>query len=370
MNSDTPVPGDPLAHGRFSDGITAGRAAVELLLAPDALLIRAADGRSWRWPLDQLRRVPGEGEEVGLRLTSATQPDARLTLDDAELLPRLRPLCPNFDALVDGARSDIFKLLGWVGASLAMLVGAYFGLPVLAGALAPMIPQAWQHGIGVRAESDLAAALSLSRAGGRVCAAQAGTEALAALLAPLAKGASLSPPHVTVLDVGLVNAFALPANRIVLTRGMIDFAASANELAGIVAHELGHLRHGDPLSALIARFEWNAMTTLVFGRGAIGSFGETVVLLSYSRSVEARADEEGLAILRAAHVDSAGFAAVMRRLGRSDSGGFSYLQSHPATADRVATIERLGQTGGSVIDEPHWTEVRRICDSRLPFSVF
>jgi predicted Zn-dependent protease len=93
------------------------------------------------------------------------------------------------------------------------------------------------------------------------------------------------------------------------------------------------------------------------------------VLLSYSRSVEARADAEGIAILREAGIDSAGFAAVMRRIGGSESGAFSYLQSHPATLDRVAAIERLGSAGGPALDAARWAEIKRICATVRPFSV-
>ncbi len=51
----------------------------------------------------------------------------------------------------------------------------------------------------------------------------------------------------------------------------------------------------------------------IFRLKATGQFGRTLLSLSYSRSVEARADQSAIATLAAAHVDSAGFEHVMRR---------------------------------------------------------
>jgi Zn-dependent protease with chaperone function len=357
------------ARGRFSDGFTAGVMPVEVTLLSDALEIAAADGRRWRWPAELVQRLPEEGTDLGLRLTSVAQPDARLVLADAALLPDLRRVCRNLEGGRIGAPARLRAAAG-VFAVLALLVGAYFGLPLLAVALAPAIPQAWQQNFGARTESEIASALSLSRGGGRLCNAGAGTAALGQLLARLAGAAALEPaPHVTVLEAGLVNAFALPGNRIVLTKGLIDFAGTADELAGVLAHELGHLRRGDPLAALIARFEWNALASLVFGSGSISNFGQTIVLLSYSRTIEAGADEAGIVILAKAGIDSAGFAAIMRRMGERQAAAFSYLQSHPATADRVAAIERLGAAGGPALPDAAWRDLKRICTSFSAFSV-
>ena len=357
------------ARGRFSDGFTAGVMPVDVTLLSGALLIEAADGRRWRWPAELVQRLPEEGADLGLRLTSAAQPDARLVLADAALLPELRRVCRNLEGARSGAPARL-RLAASVIAGLALLVGAYFGLPLLAVAVAPAIPQAWQQNLGARTEGEIAAALSLSRGGGRMCSDGAGTAALGQMLARLSGAAALAPaPHVTVLEAGLVNAFALPGNRIVLTKGLIDFAGNADELAGVLAHELGHLRRGDPLAGLIARFEWNALASFVFGTSGIGSFGQTIVLLSYSRTIEAGADAAGVAILTKAGIDSAGFAAIMRRMGEQQSTAFSYLQSHPATADRVAAIERLGAAGGHALPDSVWLDLKRICTSFSPFSV-
>lgn len=357
------------ARGRFSDGVTAGIVPVEIALLPDVLLITAADGRCWRWPLAAVERLPAEGPDVGLRLTSTGQPDARLALPHAALLPELRRCCRNLEGEHGGARARLRVAAAIVGV-LALMIGAYFGLPQVAVFVAPAVPQSWQKNLGARTERELAAALSLSSGGGRVCSAGAGKMALDQLLGRLAAAASLAPaPQVTVLEAGLVNAFALPGNRLVLTKGMIDFAGTSDELAGVLAHEFGHLMRGDPLTALIARFEWNALTTLIFGSGSLSSFGQTIVLLSYSRAVEARADESGVAILQKAGIGSAGFAAIMRRMGTRDSGAFSYLQSHPATADRVSAIERLGAAGDPALSETNWRDLKAICTTLAPFSV-
>ena len=353
-------------QARFSDGFKAEVVQVSVTLALDGLLIATADGRRWQWPLAAVRRVPEEAAELGLRLSSALQPDARLVLPDRALLPDLRRLCHDLDGDPGAVRKAVRLALS-VASVLALLLGAYFGLPLLASILAPAIPDGWQRGLGARAEAALASVLAGSGSGGHYCAAPAGTAALARLMEPLVSGARLAEtPRIAVLDAGLINAFALPGNRILVTRGMIELAQDPNELAGVIAHELGHLQHGDPLAALIARFEWNAVTTLLFGGGSLSNFGETVVLMSYSRGREARADESGVAILRQAQIGSGGFAAIMRRMGAGRGTALSYLESHPQAADRVATIERLGGTGAAALPQARWLDLKRICTEMKP----
>src|SRR4051794_927722 len=99
------------ARGRFSDGVTAGVSDVDVTLARDTLFIAAADGRNWRGRAGDVRRLPDEGEGLGLRLTSAAARDARLVLPDAALLPSLRRLYADLDRDTGARARDRLRLM-------------------------------------------------------------------------------------------------------------------------------------------------------------------------------------------------------------------------------------------------------------------
>ena len=103
----------------------------------------------------------------------------------------------------------------------------------------------------------------------------------------------------TVVDSPIANAFALPGGYIYVTRGLLALARDEAELAGVLAHEIGHVtarhsteRHGDAIIAgggtLIA-----GLLLGDFGAQAGRSVGE-VALSSYSRAQESEADTLGL----------------------------------------------------------------------------
>ena len=170
----------------------------------------------------------------------------------------------------------------------------------------------------------------------------------------------------TVLNSAIVNAFAMPGGYIYVSRGLLALAENEAELAGVLAHELGHVnalhhgrRQGQELLASV----------LVTGIGvAVGPGGQELaqlggvaasgVLRSYSREHELEADSLGLRYMSRAGYDPAAmveFLSKMRddsrleakRLGKSpdEVDAFNYLATHPAPRERVerASAQASGQ---------------------------
>ena len=110
---------------------------------------------------------------------------------------------------------------------------------------------------------------------------------------------------------------------------------------------------------------------LAYGAEAARLLGD----LSYSRSAEEEADREGLRLLAAARIDPAGLMAALERMQGDESrapGVRSYLSTHPATPDRLATLRRLA-AATPVAAEPamtasEWAEVKRVCERPRPSS--
>lgn len=153
-----------------------------------------------------------------------------------------------------------------------------------------------------------------------------------------------------VSDDEEVNAFALPGGIIVVNKGMIDEAGSAEEMAGVLAHEVQHVEHRHTLQQMISSAGWAAVLAVVLGDvSAITA----IVLhqlgnLRNSRKLEAEADTAGMQALARAGIPLDGMARLFRRLQadqkkRGDEGP-ALLSSHPATDERIADLERLAKT--------------------------
>ena len=164
----------------------------------------------------------------------------------------------------------------------------------------------------------------------------------------------------TVLNSGIVNAFALPGGYIYISRGLLALAENEAEVAGVLAHELGHvnaLHHGRRqghqtiAGLLIAGASIAASATGVPGTNQIGQLGGAVaqsVLSSYSREHELESDSLALRYMSRAGYDPNAMVDFLkkmrgqaqldaRRSGQSAAkvDSTNYLATHPAPIERV-----------------------------------
>lgn len=157
--------------------------------------------------------------------------------------------------------------------------------------------------------------------------------------------------RVIVSDDDMPNALAFPGGLIVITRGLIDGVETENELAFVLAHEIGHFRNRDHLRGLGR----SAAIALVIGTitsGGSGGFGFGVAdlaLKAFGREQESGADRFGLELLHAeyGHVADAWrfFERIEARYG-SGSALINYLETHPLPGDRVEELRQYAEERG------------------------
>ena len=157
----------------------------------------------------------------------------------------------------------------------------------------------------------------------------------------------------TVLNTPDVNAFALPGGYVYVTRGLIALANSEAELAGVVAHEIGHViaRHTAQRYSRAAATQIGAtlLGALVGSRevGDLLQVGGQLYLLSFSRSQEFEADTLGIRYLNRTGYDPVAEAQFLQNLGREKDlqnrlakrdardRQSDFLATHPNTPERV-----------------------------------
>ena len=142
------------------------------------------------------------------------------------------------------------------------------------------------------------------------CHTPAGDAALRALAAKM--GAGVAVRSVEVADFPLVNAITLPGGRIIIFDGLLQQAQSADEVAGVLGHEMGHVEHRDTLKAMIRQM---GLKVVMGGfDGKVGNYVNGVLNLSYSRSAESEADQASVVSLKRANINPSDTAAFFTRL--------------------------------------------------------
>ncbi len=138
-----------------------------------------------------------------------------------------------------------------------------------------------------------------------------------------------------------VNAYAMPGGFIVMHSGLLALADSADEVAGVLAHEVAHVERRHSLNALAKSAGLYATTAIVFGDlGRIASAGADLLNLKFSRDHERDADRTGLDLLVKAGFEPSAMAAFFRKMAAQGAGVPAFLSTHPASEERFAEIER------------------------------
>ncbi len=171
------------------------------------------------------------------------------------------------------------------------------------------------------------------------------------------------PYEFTVLNSPIVNAAALPGGKIGITRGLIALADSEAELAGVLAHEIGHVtgRHGVQAQgrSILATLGLAALG-IATGSAEVMQLGQSLAatfIQRYSRQQEFEADTLGVRYLTRAGYDPnamASFLASMREHAQLEArmsglppgkvDEFNIMASHPRTIERVRQAEEAAQT--------------------------
>jgi predicted Zn-dependent protease len=187
--------------------------------------------------------------------------------------------------------------------------------------------------------------------------ANAYIDALGKRLAAKAPGEKY-PYQFKIVNDPSINAFALPGGFIYIHRGIIDAADNEAHLAGVMAHEIGHvaLRHGtNQVSKAYLAQAPLAILGGVLGSGSTGavlaqlgvSFAANSLLLKYSRDAETQADLLGTQILYDNGYDPRAMVQFFEKIQAQSKGrAVEFFSSHPNPENRIGNtqreIERIG----------------------------
>lgn len=159
--------------------------------------------------------------------------------------------------------------------------------------------------------------------------------------------------RVGILEEEGLNAFALPGGVILVTSGLLEKMESENELAFVLAHELGHFYHRDHLKALGRGVLMNVFLSFIgLGGGEpVSLLGSTGLLAerNFGRDQERAADRFGFELLYRTYGHVRGGSDFFRKLPDAEyaEGNLSsFARTHPVSKQRIEDLEHLARQEG------------------------
>ena len=365
-------------QGQYLDGVSAVRRPVTVRLARTGLELTRHDGGATRfWPFIEIRQTQGTYAGEVVRLERGAGLTEALLVDDVAFLRALHATAPEAAARRfhdPGRRRRRVYLTAGAGAGvIALGLSLYlWGIPALGGIAAARVPVAWEVSLGDAVVGHLVPP-------GKRCEDARRQQALEAIVSALLRGAPGQPYRfrLTVVDDASVNAFAAPGGALVLFRGLLERTARAEELAGVLAHEIQHVlhRHGTRMvfqrastGLLLAAVAGDVSGLMAFGLETARTLGD----LRYSRQNEEEADRDGLRMLMAAGIDPGGMLEFFRKVATRETAMGApprYLSSHPPSADRVERLKALAAAAPPappLLPDSDWADVTKVCGPARP----
>ena len=355
--------------GIFLDGQTSARQAVHVAVDDTGLVARGEEGQIVvRWRFDAVQRLPAPPGLLRFAHREHGVP-ARLEIRDAALTAVIDAIIAPAGRPGDGRhrRAALFGIL----AVVVMLGGTLAALPTIADGLSSLLPSAADQKLGEVIDHQVRSMLERSPSAqpaecGTAAGEKSGRAALDTLVDRLAAAAGL-PVSVAVVRRDDANALALPGGRIYVFQGLIGRAETPDELAAVIAHEIGHVAHRDGTRSVVRA----AGLSFVFGV-ALGDFvgGSAVIIAArtllqsaYSREVETAADAYSVTLMRRLGGNPRALASILERVSNGIEPAMKILMDHPETRIRVAAIEATaGPPGGTaLLGAAEWTMLKRIC---------
>jgi len=359
--------------GNYFDGTRARVQRVAVTVFPDRVQFQPAEGRPLNWLATELRTVPDQADRDTIVLSKAGDRLARLVIADEGIAGALRANAPQLSRRPPVENKG--RIAGWaLGAVASVALIIFVLVPVMANQLATLLPPEGEKALGDATYEQIRTALG---DGDFIqvdtCETPEGLAALGAMIARLDAEDDLPYPlQVTVLDHPLVNAFALPGGRVVLFRGLIREASGPDEVAAVLAHEIGHVVNRDPTRDALRLAGSIGVLGLLFGDFA----GGTVVLFltnqlinaQYSQAAESGADDYAHALLTEAGLPPSALGTFFERIRDEygDAEGLSaHFSSHPQMTARIeaaqaADARRDTETTPSLTGA-EWRALGRVC---------
>lgn len=344
------------------------------IVGTDRLRLSLPESDPIDWPLEDLRSLPDQADRDSVVLGLAGDHPARLVVRDKDFAAELDALSP--DLTRPNKTPNLYRRLVVFGAaavaSVALII--FVLIPIMADQMAELLPPEGERALGETTLQQIRTALGEGEDGflGE-CTNRRGKAALEKMTNRLLPGTDFPYAlNVMVLNHEMVNAFALPGGHIILFNGLLQEAESAEEVAGVLGHEMGHVAHRDPTRLALRSAGSIGVLGLLFGDFAGGAvilfLTERLIQAQYSQGAESASDAYSHDLLNRAGLPtepmSRFFIRLLEEHGPNESL-LSHLGSHPDLQERADQAIAASTVTGDyrpLLSDDEWNALRDICN--------
>jgi Zn-dependent protease with chaperone function len=346
----------------FLDGSSSRRRDVTLKLAETCEVLDGEDVIA-KWPYADMRRADGPTGTLRLMCISAPLL-ARLEIRDPALAAEIERRSSSLDADLPGAKG-VTVIVAWsVAALVSIVLMVLFVVPMAADRLTPLVPYAVEKRIGEVVDKQVKVIFD-----GKQCENPEGKAAFIKLVDMLRQAGGIdATADAAVIANDTANAIALPGGKIYVFDGLLAKAENVDELAGVIAHELGHVKNRDGLRGLIYNGGTSFLIGLLFGdvtgSSAIIFASRELFQASHSRDSERSADQTTIDIMRKLGRSPKPMGEFLLRVtGKEKGKGLALISSHPLSEDRLARMSQqdASPTAPPLLSASEWAALKAIC---------
>lgn len=346
--------------GKFYDGRTSSSQPVDLTFSQRCMFLKFQDQKEpLKWDLDKVIVRQRYVQPQPAILSPSKNSDLRLHIDDPAVWKHVMARLPKQKS------SHFYNLESRTSlVVLCLLVlGVLLATPFMFERSSSLIPDSWIDPLGDQMIENYKAS---------ICNGPEGQKVLENIVTSLDpdSGRTGRPIKIHVIRSSEINAFAAPGGHVVILQGLIDFAKHPDEVTGIIAHEIAHIRENHVKESIVRKLGFQALMTLIFGDVALASILPMINEIQYSRNDEMEADQMAYEMLNKANISPAGKIRFFERIREKEKESkmvdyLQFLSTHPATEDRIEAGRNYlrPENYRPSMTSRQWEDVQQMCSS-------
>ena len=353
---------------RFTDGKTSRQRTVYLKIFRQGICIyedQECLKLVARWPFELMKVNHDWNDKIGGSFEHKQNFGSILDCRSKKTFLRIQKSLKRFDQATYIFSTSNKSLLGLLAATIIFIV---IGIPLftkLMETTAIFVPKSLENHIGEQSIEAMSHEF-------RPCEDQEAKALLDKLVSELVKYQEDDDLQINIhlFRTKTANAFAVPGEHMAILSGFLAEAKSEQEIAGVLAHEMGHIAHRHSIKYLIQQMGTSFLLSISTGDGAgLAQITNSLSGLSYSRDKELEADRYAKKILEDSGIGTQGVIDFLSRLDGDTPellkkmNDFTLLSTHPKTQERLELlkIDNPPEVPKSILTKKEFERLKKAC---------
>jgi len=338
-------------QAKYYDGKRPLSIPVTWELREESLVVIFENGGVMNWPFSDLKQDESHNTAIVI-LNQLTHEKIELVTGEENL--------PRHLLKRNKIRFSSKLMFTFMGGIIVLLTFFWLSMPLLSNYIAQKIPFEHEKALGDKLLTNFIRE-------GKIC--QPSKEAEIALKKMIMLLDPANKVDIKIMESPEVNAFTFPGGKILIMNGLLKNVKSSDELAGVMAHEISHVRRRHVLQKII-----NALSIFLTIHFFAGDFSSVVALdpstlaaigaLTFDRRMEREADQDALESLIKLGINPESMVSFFKREA-SLPESLNFLSTHPGDEERILLFgsRKIKSHSVSPLTPTEWKSLQSYCEA-------